>query len=60
MKSNTFPTLSKKIALVSTQFDRTIKVIQCDNGCEFDNASSHTLFASSGVILWMSCPHTSS
>jgi hypothetical protein len=47
VKSNTFPTLSKKFVFVSTHFGRTI------------NASSHALFASSGVILQMSCPYTS-
>jgi hypothetical protein len=43
----------------SMQFGRTIKVIQCDNDREFDNASSRAFFASSGVILRMSCPYTS-
>jgi hypothetical protein len=51
--------LSNFFASISTQFGRTIKVVQCDNGREFDNASSHAFFASSGVILRMSCPHTS-
>jgi hypothetical protein len=46
-------------AFVSTQFGRTIKVIQCDNGREFDNISSHAFFATNGVILRMSCPYTS-
>jgi hypothetical protein len=36
------------------QFGRIIKAIQCDNNHEFDNASTHTFFASSGVILRMS------
>jgi hypothetical protein len=53
-----FP-LCQKIAYVSTQFGRTIKVVQCDNGREFDNASSHAFFATNGVILWMSCSDTS-
>jgi hypothetical protein len=46
-------------AFVSTQFCRTIKVIQCDNGREFDNAFARVFFASTGVILRMSCPYTS-
>jgi hypothetical protein len=44
---------------VSTQFGRTIKVVQCDNGHEFDNASSLAFFASTGVVLRMSYPYTS-
>jgi hypothetical protein len=50
-KSDTFSTLSKKITYVSTQFGRTIKVVQCDNGHEFDNASSHAFFTTKWVIL---------
>jgi IS30 family transposase len=59
VKSDTFSTLSNFFAYVSTQFGRTIKVIQCDNGCEFDNASSHAFFATKGVLLWMPYPYTS-
>jgi hypothetical protein len=46
-------------AYVSTQFGLSIKAIQCDNGCEFDNASSHAFFTTKEVLLWMSCPYTS-
>jgi hypothetical protein len=60
MKSDTFPTLSKNFAIISMQFGRTIKAVQCDNGREFDNASSHAFFVSSGVVLHISCPYTSS
>jgi hypothetical protein len=59
VKSDTFFTLSKKFVYVSTQFGYTIKVVQCDNGREFNNASSHTFFTTKGVLLWMSCPYTS-
>jgi hypothetical protein len=59
-KSDTFLTLSNCFAFVFTQFGRTIKVVQCDNGHEFDNASSRAFFASSGVVLRMSYPYTSS
>jgi hypothetical protein len=45
-------------AFVFMQFGHTIKAVQCDNGREFDNASSCAFLASSGVILWMFCPHT--
>jgi hypothetical protein len=59
VKSDTFPTLSNFLAFISTQFGHTIKIVQCDNGREFDDASSRTFFASSQVVLWMSCPYTS-
>jgi hypothetical protein len=59
VKSDTFSTLLHFFSYVSTQFGRTIKAIQCDNGREFDNASSRTFFANKGVLLWMSCPYTS-
>jgi hypothetical protein len=55
----TLSPLCQKIAYVFTQFGCTIKVIQYDNGCEFDNASSRAFFTTNGVILWMSCPYTS-
>jgi hypothetical protein len=45
---------------VSTQFGLTIKVVQCDNGREFDNSASHDFFLSHGMQLRMSCPYTSS
>jgi hypothetical protein len=47
-KSDTFLTLSHFFAFVSTQFGRTIRSVQCDNGHEFDN-STHTFFLSHGV-----------
>jgi hypothetical protein len=59
VKSHTFSTLSNFFAYVSTQFGRTIKVIQCNNDHDFDNAPSHTFFATNGVILRMSYPYTS-
>jgi hypothetical protein len=57
-KSDTFPTLSHFFAFVSTQFGRTIRSVQCDNGREFDN-STRTFFLSHDVQLRMSCPYTS-
>jgi hypothetical protein len=59
-KSDTIPNLLHLFAWVSTQFGLTIKVIQCDNGCEFDNNNSRSFFLSRGVELCMSCPYTSS
>jgi transposase InsO family protein len=60
LKSDTFTTLSNFFAYVSTQFSRTIKAIQCDNGCEFDNSFTRIFLLSNGIQLQMSCPYTSS
>jgi hypothetical protein len=40
LKSDTFTTLSNFFAYVSTQFDKSVKAIQYDNGCEPDNSST--------------------
>jgi hypothetical protein len=58
-KSNTFTTLSNFFAYVSTQFGRTVKAIQCDNGREFDNSSTRIFLLLNGTQLRMSCPYTS-
>jgi hypothetical protein len=57
-KSDTFPTLFHFFAFVSMQFGRTIRSVQCNNGREFDNSSTHTFFLSHGVQLQMSCSYT--
>jgi len=59
LKSDTFATLTNFFSLVRTQFGATVKAVQCDDGREFDNSSSHTFFLSKGMHLRMSCPHTS-
>jgi IS30 family transposase len=59
LKSDTFTTLSNFFAYVSNQFGRKIKVIQCDNGREFDNSSTRIFLLSNDTQLWMSCPYTS-
>jgi hypothetical protein len=59
LKSDTFTTLSNFFAYVSTQFDCTVKAIQCDNGHEFDNSSTCTFLLTKGALLRMSCPYTS-
>jgi hypothetical protein len=56
---DTFTTLSNFFAYVSTQFGRTVKAIQCDNGREFDNSSTRIFLLSNGTQLRMSCPYTS-
>jgi hypothetical protein len=59
IKSDTFFTLTKKFAFISTQFGLTIKVVECYNDHEFHNASSQAFFTTHGVVLRMSCPYTS-
>jgi hypothetical protein len=59
IKSTTFSTLSHFLVYVFTQFARTIKAIQCNNGREFDNAYSCAFSTTKGVLLWMSYPYTS-
>jgi hypothetical protein len=59
LKSDTFTTLSNFFSYVSTQFGRTVKAIQCDNGCEFDNSSTRIFLLLHGTQLRMSCPYTS-
>jgi hypothetical protein len=59
LESDTFTTLSHFFVYVSTQFGRTVKAIQCDNGREFDNSSTRFFLLSNGTQLRMSCPYTS-
>ena len=58
-KSDTYSTLTNFFAYVRTQFNATVKAVQCDNGKEFDNSSTCTFFLTNGVHLRMSCPYTS-
>ena len=60
LKSDTFSNLANFFAHVTTQYGATIKAVQCDNGCEFDNSSARTFFLTYGAHLRMSCPYTSS
>jgi hypothetical protein len=59
LKSDTFTTLSNFFTYVSTQFGRTVKAIQCDNGREFGNSSARFFLLSNATQLRMSCPYTS-
>jgi hypothetical protein len=45
--------------VVSTQFCRSVRALQCDNGREFDNHVSRSFFFTHGVQLRLSCPYTS-
>ncbi|KAK6780427.1 hypothetical protein RDI58_022611 [Solanum bulbocastanum] len=47
-------------AHISTQFERNIKNVQCDNGREFDNNSFWDFCTKHGMSFRLSCPHTSS
>jgi hypothetical protein len=51
LKSDTFTTLSHFFAYVSTQFGRTVKAIQCDNGHEFDNSFTRFFLLLNGTQL---------
>jgi histone deacetylase 1/2 len=44
---------------VLTQFDVTIKSMQCDNGGEFLTNALRDFFAQHGIAFRLSCPHTS-
>jgi hypothetical protein len=59
LNSDTFTNLSHIFAYVPTQFGRTVKAIQCDNGCEFDNSSTRFFLLSNGTQLQISCPYMS-
>jgi hypothetical protein len=59
LKSDTFSTLTHFFSYVCTQFDSSIKAVQCDNGREIDHYSARMFFLTHGVILRMSCPYTS-
>jgi hypothetical protein len=49
LKSDTFTTLTHFFAWVSTQFQRPVRALQCDNGREFDNHASRSFFLTSGI-----------
>jgi hypothetical protein len=59
LKSDIFTTLSHFFSDVSTQFGKTVKAIQCDNGREFDNSSTRFLLLLNDTQLQMSCSYTS-
>jgi hypothetical protein len=59
VKSDTFPTLKKFFAYISTQFNTTIQSLQSDNGREFDNNTTHLFLSSLDTTLRLSCPYTS-
>jgi len=58
-KSEVSTHITKFCNYVHTQFSLAIKAVQADNGTEFVNNTLHTLFASRGIHLRLSCPYTS-
>jgi hypothetical protein len=59
LKSDTFANLFHFcFAYVGSQFDTSIKGVQCDNSCEFDNNVASSFFLSHMVNLGLSCPYT--
>ena len=58
-KSDTFSRYLHFSNFVKTQFQCTIKSLQCDNGGEFNNRMLLNHLASEGTTIRFSCPHTS-
>ena len=58
-KSDVFATLTSFFTFVSTQFGRTIRALQTDNGKEFDNLAVRTLLTNHGTVFRLTCPYTS-
>lgn len=58
-KDQVFSKFKEFSSYVNTQFSTTIKVLQCDNGSEFNNSHFHNFFASQGTTFRFSCPYTS-
>lgn len=44
--------------MVENQFDRKIKIFQCDGGLEFDNTSLQEQCVPSSILFCKSCPDT--
>lgn len=57
-KSDFYPCFIKFQKLVENQFDKKIKVFQCDGGGEFNSSGFHDHLSQSGIQLQMSCPGT--
>lgn len=58
-KSDALPTLISFHAFARTQFQLPIMCLQTDNGHEFDNSASKAFFATHGIVLRLTCLHTS-
>lgn len=58
-KSDTFSKYVHFTRYVQTQFNCTIKALQCDNGGEYDNKAFKDFFATQGTTFRFSCPYTS-
>jgi transposase InsO family protein len=58
-KSDVAATLRSLYRYALNQFCLSIQCIQCDNGKEFDNNDVHSFLSTFGIVLRLSCPHTS-
>lgn len=59
LKSEVFSKFIHFSNLVKTQHEAMIKILQCDNGGEYNNSRFHKHFAEHGIAFRFSCPHTS-
>lgn len=57
-KSQAYSICKSFHALIQTQFERTIKNFQCDNGTKFVNGPFQNLFELNGMQFGLSCPQT--
>ncbi|KAJ9556387.1 LOW QUALITY PROTEIN: hypothetical protein OSB04_011001 [Centaurea solstitialis] len=58
-KSETFTMFTGFHTYIQTQFNKSIKTLQCDMGGDFDNTSFKTFAHSHGFQFRFSCPQTS-
>lgn len=58
-KSQVFSTYQQFHTFIQTQFHKTIKNLQCDNGREFNNYMFTQFFIKTGTQFWFTCPYTS-
>jgi hypothetical protein len=58
-KSDVASTICDFYHYALNQFHLSIQCIQCDNGREFDNAELRSYLSVKGIVLCLSCPHTS-
>ncbi|KAG7542778.1 GAG-pre-integrase domain [Arabidopsis thaliana x Arabidopsis arenosa] len=58
-KSEVFSKFLHFTAYIANQFQSKIQSFQCDNGGEYNNAQFQNHFATHGINVRFSCPHTS-
>ena len=57
-KSDVFSMFQKFYNMVSTQFQKSIKVLRLDSGGEYTSTEFKNFLAEKGIIHQKSCPHT--